>query len=362
MPEPLTRRNAPRPSAAVPRGILVAVAAAACSSGSPNAPQTFAFGPFVIQPSQEISDQCVQITLHNADDLYINSVDLETGPGFHHSNWLWVPEHVFPGPHGIDDCAADDGTYTCADRGFDQAIAAIYGGVLFAQSTQVQHEVQTFPPGMAVKIPAHSKLVATIHLLNPGDQVLDLSPTITLAPIAEAAVTTTLHGIAFENHALGLPPNAQSKFTLDCDLAPADQSPPGNWPTPAFKIYYALAHYHALGTGLELDALEPDDTTSTEVFETTAAIGDSLGGPVDPPFDMTGYTRLRFSCSYYNDTASVVTWGLGNQEMCVFLAFTDSLYNWGGGETTDEPPGDPTDVDGVMSYTQPCAVFADPAN
>jgi hypothetical protein len=70
---------------------------------------------------------------------------------------------------------------------------------------------------------------------------------------------------------------------------------------------------------------------------------------------------LQFACSYYNDTSNVVTWGLGSDEMCVFLAFTDSPYNWGGGETVDEPPpNEPTPIGSVMSYTAPCAVFADP--
>ena len=345
------------------RAGLLAVALCACAATkSPTDPQTYSFGPFDVAPSVEISTLCVQISLNNDTDLYINSIDLKTGPGFHHSNWFWVPTHVFPGPHGLDDSSADDGTYTCTDRNFDQALAALYGGVLFAQSTQVQDQAQTFQPGMAVRVPARSKLVAQIHLLNAGDTALHLTPTITLDPIAQATVTTNLHGISFEDQALALPPNAQSKFTLDCDLDPNDASPPGAWGPPQFNIYYALAHYHALGTGLELDALMPDDATSTEVFATSAGIGDSLGGPVDPPFAMSQNTHLKFSCSYYNDTANVVTWGLGSEEMCVFLAFTDSPYNFGGGVTAPDAAGDPSVVDGVQEFTHACTVYAVPGN
>src|SRR5438445_475404 len=137
--------------------------------------RTFAFGPFTIQPTQEISDQCVQITLGNADYVYINSVELTTGPGFHHSNWFFVPERVFPGPSwNGSNSAVDDGTFACNDRHFDQPIAAIFGGVLFAQSTQSPHEVQQFPAGVVIKIPPHAKIVSTIHLLNPTDSPLSL--------------------------------------------------------------------------------------------------------------------------------------------------------------------------------------------
>src|SRR5262249_42495540 len=143
-------------------------------------------------------------------------------------------------------------------------------------STQSQHDVQAFPTGAAVKIPAHAKLVTTIHLLNPGDTALHLTPEITLTPIPESTVTKQLAGVSFEDHALGLPPNKQSKFTLDCDLQPQWsilQNQGGvSSPSPDFKLYYALAHYHALGTGFQLEAVRPDDT-STMMFDTASRIG-----------------------------------------------------------------------------------------
>src|SRR5689334_6479576 len=95
----------------------------------------FEFGPFDLDPGEEITSACVQITLHNDEYIYINSVELTTGPGFHHSNWFFVPETTFPG---------EDGTYTCRDRDFNEPVAAVFGGVLFAQSTQSPHEVQKF--------------------------------------------------------------------------------------------------------------------------------------------------------------------------------------------------------------------------
>src|SRR3569833_3217849 len=78
------------------RGIaLVAVLFAGCggtNAPAPDEPRAYPFGPFTVQPNQEISDQCVQITLNNDDVMYVNAVELDTGgPGFHHSNWMFVP-------------------------------------------------------------------------------------------------------------------------------------------------------------------------------------------------------------------------------------------------------------------------------
>jgi len=327
-------------------------------------PQTYAFGPYMLQPEQEITTDCVQITLQNDSDIYINEVDFDAmGPGFHHSNWFWVPESTFPGPNwNGTNSAQDDGTFNCNDRHFDQGVAGLFGGVLFAQSTQAQQESQQFPPGYAVKIPARSKLVSTIHLLNPGDNAITVTPSITLKPIPQSQLVKQLAGISFENHALALPPNMQSSFTVTCDMLGADQTPPQDWPTPTFKVYYALAHYHALGTGLTIEAIKPD-TTSTTVYSTVNGIGDSLGAPIAPPFDFTGYTKLRVTCDYYNSTASTVVWGNGSEEMCVFLAFSDSGYNFAGGVPIDTNAGTGTLVDNVMTFTHNCdTLVANPVN
>jgi hypothetical protein len=325
---------------------LLALALGACGEDF----GSYDFGPYTIQAGQEVVSDCVQISLHNEGPVYINAVELTTGPGFHHSNWTYVPEHVFAGP---------DGTWDCDSRGYSEAIAAVFGGVIFAQSTQTPHEVQAFPPGVAVKLPPKTKLIAQIHLLNPGDAPVQLRPNISLTAIPEAEVTTRLAGISFQNQALGLPANRESRFSVECEIGERHRELLGGMPD--FKIYYGLAHYHELGTRLDLEAVRPDGT-STKIYSTAALPGDTMGGPIEPAFDMTGYTRLRFSCDFYNPRAEVVEWGVGDQEMCVFLAFSDSPYAWGGGvNDSDELPQNETAVGNALHYSNPCAVFASDA-
>lgn len=290
--------------------LLLAMSIAACTGD--DRVRSYDFGPYTIAPSQEIAESCVQISLDNDAAVYVNSVELTTGAGFHHSNWTFVPESVFPGK---------DGTFDCESRGYSEAVVAVFGGVIFAQSTQTPHELQQFPPGVAVKLPPRTKLVASIHLLNATDAPITLKPNIKLSTIPELEVTTKLAGISFQNQALALPASRESRFTLECDLAPQHNQVFGR--DPDFHIYYALAHYHELGIGLTLDAVRANGT-STNVYTTATQVGDTLGGPIDPLFDMTGYTKLRVSCDFFNPRADVVRWGVGDQEMCVFLAFSDS--------------------------------------
>ena len=335
-------------------GIMLLLAAACGGEGGEamEGVHTFNFGPFDLAPGKEINDSCVQISLGNEDFANVNVVELNTGTGFHHSNWFYVPEFAFAGP---------DGTFKCDDRGFDQAVAAIQGGVIFAQSTQTPHETQKFPDGVVVRVPPRHKLVSQIHLLNAGETPLTLAPNIKLTYIADDKVVTRLAGLSFQNAALELPPLMSSKFTVECDLTEKHQASLHR--APDFKIYYALAHYHELGTGLTVTAVKPSGE-STDIYTTTTAVGDTLGGPISPLFDMTGYAKIRFSCSFYNPRTEVVEWGVGDQEMCVFLAFTDSTYNFGGGMLdNDDRPENPLMVGNTMTYeNKNCIVFANDAD
>jgi hypothetical protein len=326
--------------------LLLGLSLAAVAACSEEDAHSYDFGPYTIKPGQEVVKDCVQITLHNTEAVYVQAVELTTGPGFHHSNWLYVPEHVFAG---------EDGTFDCDDRGYSEAVAAVFGGVLFAQSTQVAHEIQAFPPGVVVKLPPRTKLVAQIHLLNSTEAPLTLKPNIKLATLPAEQVVTQLSGISFQDQALWLPANRESRFTVECNLATDHRKLLGR--DPDFNIYYALAHYHDLGTGLTLEAVR-EDGSATTIFTTTTKVGDTLGGPLEPAFSMKGYSKLRFSCDFYNPRPEVVRWGVGDQEMCVFLAFSDSTYNWGGGANdTDEPAGNETQVGNALHYSNGCAVF-----
>jgi hypothetical protein len=319
---------------------LCVLSLAACGGSSDPEPRTFAFGPYTLAPGEEIIDQCVSATLHNDEPLYINAVELTTGPGFHHSNWFWVPDTTFVG---------EDGTWRCGDRQYDEATAGLQGGVLFAQSTQAQHEIQAFPAGAATVVPPHSRILAGTHLLNTGDASVTLSLTLTITPIADPS--TILTPTSLVNEAIALPPHRMSRFTMDCDIETAYRNVTGKSPT--FSFYYALAHYHELGRGLAIEGVSGDGTAAT-IFSTRNAVGDALGGPVAPAFSLAGYPKLRFSCDYDNPRDTVVTWGVGDQEMCTFLAWTDSEYTWTGGVLLANETPTITDMGTYVEYAYPC--------
>lgn len=341
-------------------GMLVLFVVAACgaadggdagvdAAGAP-APLHQRIDTFQVAAGQEIANRCVSWTLHNETPLYVNAVQLQTGSGFHHSNWFWVPEGSYAG---------SDGSWTCSDRNYDEALSAAMGGVLFAQTTQAIDETQQFPPGVVIVIPPHAKVVAGIHLLNASDQDLTTPLDLTLTPIAPADVVTRLAALSFEYQALEIPPGRRAEFTVECPLAAKFADVIG---TPLdLKVYYALPHYHTLGRKIDIVAGGGAGGDAT-VFSSMSAIGEPAGKPLDPPFDLTGSQTLRLSCTFDNTTNRTVRWGIGNQEMCVMLAFIDGQFNWGGGVLHTNNPGTPVDDGTTLHYTQPCELYALPAH
>jgi len=325
--------------------LVAVVVVAACGTDSEATDRTFSFGPFALAPGQEVTDQCVSVTLHNDQPLYINTIDLAGAQGIHHSNWFYVPEkEPFVGP---------DGAWPCSQYHYDQGAAAIFGGVLFAQSTQATHETQAFAQGAAIRVPPHSTIVANLHLLDSGDSPLSVPISLTIHPIG--APTTLLSGLAMENMSIAIPPQAQSRFTVECDLSQKLQQ----LGTTPFRFFHALPHYHALGTGMTLEAIRDSDGGADTIWTTETKIGDSLGGMLDPPFDMTGHSKLRLSCSFDNPRTDTVHWGNGDQEMCIFFAFTDSTYVWSAGVLSQDDPGPSTSANGIIDFTAPaCTVVA----
>src|SRR5262249_7943066 len=111
---------------------------------------THDFAMFSTESGQEILGLCQSWTLNNAEEIWVNTVELRQDVAEHHSNWTFVPDNMYEGP---------DGVWNCDDRKYSQLSAAVAGGVLYAQSTQAPHEVQHFATGSAVRIPPYSRII-----------------------------------------------------------------------------------------------------------------------------------------------------------------------------------------------------------
>ncbi len=276
--------------------------------------QETTFSTLQLAPGEEQNGVCQSWTLNNPTELWVNGVELVTGGGYHHSNWLFVPD---------DEYVVDDGAWRCRDLDYSEIDAATKGGVLFAQSTQSIREVQKFPEGVAVRLPPYTRILAGTHLLNASAEPLETTISMAIYTIPADQVRVKLTPFRLSYLDLEIPPHASSDFTGACDFAETHEQ---LLEAPLdMKLYWVLPHAHMLASGFTLDLLG-GRRDGERIFESASAAGETNGRVFDPPLDLRaiGARGVTFTCSYENPRDEVVGWGVGDQEMCVMLGFAES--------------------------------------
>lgn len=307
---------------------------------------------------REISNVCQTWILDNDEPLYVTKVRQVNDGGWHHSNWFFVPEWAYePDPEVEGSDATVDGTWKCSDRGFREYLAAAAGGVFFAQSTQALDESQVFPEGAVLEIPPRSAIVGSVHLLNISAAPMESALTMEVDTVPADQAEIRLTPFSFSNTALDIPPGPdpnngqyqESRFSMTCDLAETFQNSLGT--APDYKVYYVLAHYHEWGNYFNLSFTHEDGSRNT-ILELVNRVGEPIGRTIDPPMSNDGAPALTVDCGYINTEDYTLQYGLGGQEMCVFLAYTDSGLKVGSSAAENHPMGQ--DENGVLLNETDC--------
>ncbi|MFT7583177.1 MAG: hypothetical protein ACI9MR_004863, partial [Myxococcota bacterium] len=263
------------------------------------------------------------------------------------SNWFFVPEDFKQWP--------TEPWKNCYGGGFGEIDAALAGGVLYAQSTQVRFELQKFQTGAAVRIPPRSRIIGATHLLNIQPEALTTGLDMAIYTVDPTEVTAKLSPAQLVYHDLAIPAGERSVVGGTCDLEAEQQK---LFQTPLdMKIHYVLPHYHALGDSFSLTIVggprDGEQLVDLGAFDSS----DPFGRVFDPPVDLTGATGLSFKCGFDNPTSDVVQWGIGDQEMCEALMFVESpmAFSASINETSDI-----SELGGLEYHTGSCGVLAFP--
>ncbi len=313
------------------------------------------FGVLELEVAQEEDGWCQSFALNNAEELWVNAVEFISDGGYHHSNWFFVPEGSTQGtdPSGKPMEAPLGLWKNCYKEGFQEVSAALAGGVLFAQSTQVVRDVQKFGEGIAVRIPPWQRVIGATHLLNvyPNKLATRLRMRIYTVPAAE--VKTKLTPFRFSYYDLHIPPKGNALVEGTCDFGPAHEKATFGKPF-GLRLHYALPHYHRLGTSFRL-AYSGGPNDGKTIFEQGAFNPDPFGHVLEPPIDVS--TGLTLSCGFANPSDDEIIWGIGKNEMCVMLGFAESAVAYDASVSTSD-----SDVtkDGTRTLKGPCKVVGYP--
>lgn len=307
------------------------------------------FGILDVPAGSESDGVCLSWTLENDEPLYVTAVLSENDGMFHHSNWFWVPENHWNMP---------DGDWSCSEQGFDELNAAVFGGVIFAQSTQVMAEEQRFLPGAAIKIGARARIIANSHVLNPTPEDVQTEMRVTLDTIAEDEVTMHLQPFRFTYVDLDIPAQSRAEHFASCDLAAGfNNILDGDFD---LRLHYILPHVHALGDRFRLEIVG-GERDGEALYDETNLYGHATGFTFEEPLSLAeiGAEGFRFLCGHDNPTESTVGWGIGDQEMCVMLGFAESAARYDLSVSNTDAYG--MDDDGTFTRTGPCVVVPIPS-
>jgi len=299
------------------------------------------FGTIPLDPGEEIGSVCQSWALNNETELWVNAVELTNNGGYHHSNWFFIPQgkHDYP----------MEPWYNCYGDGFSEITAALEGGVLYAQSTQVMHDIQKFGDGVAVRIPPYSRIIGATHLLNVYPEPVETELALSIYTIDEKDVAIKLSPFQLTYFDLQIPPQSQSEFSSSCDIDALYQdmlSKPLD-----LKLHYILPHYHALGTRFDV-SVYGGERDGEELFDLGAFTADPFGRVFDPPVDLSGAKGLTFRCGYNNPRDDTVGHGIGDQEMCILLGFAETPLAMDGRAESNTVVG--PDEEGVLQNTSSC--------
>jgi hypothetical protein len=303
------------------------------------------FANLEVPVGHDDDDWCVTWTVDNTSQLFVNTFTQENTGLLHHANYYFVPHQVYD---------VEDGLHRCSDLGFSELGAAISGGVLFAQSTQADHEEQRFPEGVAIAVRERARVVGNIHLLNLGDapETTEIKITMETRPPEQADIRLAPFRFSYED--LTIPANTTAEFSTTCDVDNTHQNVVG---APLdLDVYWVLPHFHSRGSLFQLQyAGGPHD--GEDIYRLDGYDGAGNGQGYDPALAMAGATGIKFTCAFENRSDTAVKWGQkASDEMCMMLGFARSDLSFDA--YVDKGTGSLVSQDGgVNHYTGPCQMI-----
>ena len=256
--------------------------------------------PRLVQPGEEI-DTCVSWPYPSLQNKVIYSARIYTTPGLHHSNMVAKP------------VAADLGKnpYPACNPGAADPFSNIGDGlpdVLFGNSTQVVGaETLTFPPGMGYTVDTTREISTDIHYLNATGEPMVVEVAYDFFTMPPERLVDEVAPFLMQVNDFLVPPHETGTVGATCDVFGG-------------RVVSMMPHTHKLATEFTVDFV-PLEGAEERVLEDGAYDPESDIRVFDPPLDLEPIDKVRFTCTFDNTTDHDVTYGLGENEMCILFGY-----------------------------------------
>jgi hypothetical protein len=256
--------------------------------------------PFVIQPGTD-REGCEYAVAPNRHAMDVSTFELKTTPGTHHFVvWAYL---------GADRNPADfwsGVSYTPGCVGLGPQNGANNAN-LFGMLSGYQHF--QFPPGVAVRLPAHAILYPDLHFHNYGDTPVDGQAVVNFIPARPGTVRHHAEAFTVGSFDIDIPPLGTASLT-------------GEWHTTTpLNVVQLSTHEHHRGTGVTIDRLDANGVDQGELVHTT-----DWEHPTTRWFEQAMRIEpgegFRFTCEWSNPDDHPVHFGVTTEdEMCFMTGY-----------------------------------------
>lgn len=181
----------------------------------------------------------------------------------------------------------------------------------FPYLSQQPHWIVNFPQAnMGYPLAAQNALMINVHFLNSGSTPIQASVKITITAAKPGVVTTPVGTIFLNNTFFSVPPTPASSPQ---PYAKTWTPPSGALPS-SYTLFTSWSHMHRTAVDFQASA------NGAMFYEEKNWDSPQLHLH-NPPLQMTGSTPITWSCTYYNDTGSTLSFGESavKSVMCIYM-------------------------------------------
>jgi Copper type II ascorbate-dependent monooxygenase, C-terminal domain len=258
--------------------------------------------PITLEPGEEL-ETCLSWPYPSIKNTLVYAARVHATPGLHHSNVIAKPVNDETGPNPYPEC------HPGADDAFSD-VPAVIPDVLFASSTQVSgREELVLAPGLAFRVDPTREISTNYHLLNYGSAPARVEVAYDFFTMPDELLVNEVAPFVMQVNDFLIPPQAKLEVGGTCRVFGGE-------------IVSIMPHTHQFSERFVTDIVPPEaEGEPRNVYEDSGFDTDSDIVTYDPPLSLGEYDSLRYSCLFHNTTDHDITYGIGDNEMCVLFGY-----------------------------------------
>jgi hypothetical protein len=261
------------------------------------------WGPITVPASTE-STQCIWLHLSNTSEIKVHQLHNVLGDTSHHlivyKDDMDTTEQLTPVP-----CQPFTGALNTTGNIFPMMITQKHDDLLDLP----HHVAYTLAPQQMIKI--------EMHYLNAGEDAAPAMAAVDFGASDPSTIKDEANLLFIGTPDIKLPPNQMTTvhefFTPS--LAGLNVS--------TAKFFALTGHTHKLGLSVDINTAPAANGPFTPVYDPASFLwSEPVTQTFDPELTMSANDGFDFTCNYFNDTGSTVTFGEStSNEMCFFWAY-----------------------------------------